>query len=98
MPKLKTSRPTTNNQGKCIVERCGECDYCQEWMLETTQAKRGLPCTNLLVMFPDGTVKNGGSKWKTEKLIKAWFAEHANDDAFNVGVVEWRQYTGSMDG
>ena len=90
-------KPKTNNQGKCIVDRCQECDYCQEWLVEASQAKRGLPCTNLLVMFPDGTVRNCGNKKQTERAIKAWFAQHADHDSFNVGTIEWRNFTGTMD-
>lgn len=42
------------------------------------------------VMFPNGAVKVLTSKEAAEKSAKRWFKDNADDDAVNVGLIEWR--------
>jgi hypothetical protein len=89
-PKTRAARPRVNVQGKAVVERCGECAACQEWMLLASSAP---PCTYLLVMMPDGSVQHAGTERKAFRAIQRWCAENMDEGAFNVATVEWRQGT-----
>ena len=84
-------KPEVNVQGKAVIERCGECDWCQEWILEPTQAQRAdFPCSDLLIMLPNGEVRRAPSNRKAERLIRDWYKREMNLDAVNVGLIEWR--------
>lgn len=80
-------KPRVNNQGKAVVERCQECDACQEWMLTPTQAPS---CKRLLVMLPDGQIREARGPKTAEKDIRAWIAKNSQDDAMNLCTIEWR--------
>ena len=78
-------------QGKAVVERCQECNACQEWLLTPSQAP---VCPHLLVMFPDGEIETFGTERKAFRAIEAWFLLDAETGSFNgVGTIEWRHGT-----
>ena len=78
-------------QGKAVVERCQECNACQEWLLTPDQAPA---CAHLLVMFPDGEIETFGTERKVFRAIEEWFQRDAQTGAFNgVGTIEWRHGT-----
>jgi hypothetical protein len=45
---------------------------------------------DLLVMMPDGTVVVALNPKQAERKVKAWFKTEMNEDAINVGTIEWR--------
>lgn len=83
----KIQKPPVRGQGKAIVERCEECDACQEWLLDPPSAP---PCTRLLVMMPDGDIRTLGTARSAFRAIETWFRENSDPRAFNVGRIEWR--------
>jgi len=80
-------KPPVKYQGKAVVTRCGECGACQEWMLLASSAPY---CTHMLVMMPDGSVEHGPTAVIVERKVRAWFKAAMREDAFNVGLIEWR--------
>jgi hypothetical protein len=42
------------------------------------------------VMLPDGSVQTSATKAGAEKIAKSWLKTNADDDAVNVGLIEWR--------
>lgn len=85
-------KPPVNVQGKAVVERCWECDDCQEVMVDPRLALRGQPCTNMLVMLPDGTVKHARTPRIAERKVRDWYKREMNVDAVNIGLIEWRHH------
>jgi len=43
-----------------------------------------------LVMFPDGRIKSCWDKAEVAREAKRYFKRTANQDAINVGYIEWR--------
>lgn len=75
------------------VERCGECDACQEWMLDADTAPA---CTRLIVKMPDGTVVQAGTDRRVYRAIERWFLGKYGCQArarFNLATVVWHNGT-----
>lgn len=73
---MNAEKPRVATQGKAIVERSGI-------------------GSGLLVMMPDGTINAATinaatSELRALRLINAWFKKNADNDAINVGTIEWR--------
>lgn len=85
--KKRVEKPRVRSQGCVIVERCRECDACQEWLLEPAQAPE---CFELLVLCPDGRIKCAASSLAAYRIASAYFREKMDDRAINVGRIEWR--------
>ena len=84
------TKPKVKHSGKAVVERCEECDACQEWLLMPSTSPA---CTRLMVMMPDGEIASYGTERKVFRAIEAWFKAHAEPGSIDVGTIEWRHGT-----
>lgn len=85
--RQRAGKPPVKYQGKAVVQRCQECDACQEWLLEQQSAPR---CESLLVMLPNGEVSHFRTPTAVVRGVRAWFKSTMHSDAFNFGMIEWR--------